>query len=424
MGGRQTSAGPRQATADALLSELGTPEGRQDPYPVYARLRELAPVHLSAGAAYLTRYDDCASVIRNAALGAQSAAWMDTVRPGWRDHAGLRATHESFVFRDPPDHTRLRHLVSGAFTQRKAQDLSRYIARLIDQILDAMTDLGADGGTVDLHEVLATSLPISVIGKIIGVPDSDHPLLREPLEGLRLAVDGSSGAANLPVIDRGAQALISYFADLVAQRRKAPADDLITALVTARDAGPQAAASADDAGHLLGEDELLQTLVLIFSAAIESMVDLLLNGTAALLAFPAQAALLRESPDLGAAAAQEALRYDAPVQAIGRIPARAVTIGGVLIPAGKMILPMLGAANRDPERFAEPDTFDIGRTGATALSFGGGIHHCLGASLGRLEAAMFLPAILRRFRKLRLAGPPVRRGFVLRGFACFPVSIR
>jgi cytochrome P450 len=311
----------------------------------------------------------------------------------------------------------LRHLVSGAFTARRAASLRAHIELVTGQILDTMADATADGGAVDLHGLLAATLPVAVISKVVGVPEADQPGLREPLEGLRLAVDGSARSANLAAINHGGQALLEYFADLVARRRAQPRDDLVSALVAVRDAEP------DRADRGLTEDELQQTLTLIFSAAIESMADLLLNGTAALLAFPGQAAQLRASPALGDAAAQEALRYDAPVQAIGRIAAADATVAGTAVPAGTMVLAMLGAANRDPARFSAPGRFDMSRTGPPPLSFGGGIHRCLGAPLARLEAAIFLPALLGRFPRLQ-AGPLVRRGFVLRGFASFPVTTR
>lgn len=406
--------------ANALLTELGTERGQNDPYPVYTQLREIAPVCLvNDSTAFLTTYDDCLAVIRDTKLHAQNAEWMDTVRADWRDHPGLRVTHESFVFRDPPDHTRLRRPVSGPFTHRQAEAISDYIRDRIDRVLDAIAECCADGGEADLHELLATSLPISVISKILGVPEADQPLLRKPLEGLRLSVDGSSRTDLLPVIDEAAVDLLAYFADLVAARRAHPRDDLTSELVAMLDAG----ARVDGEPAMTGE-ELLQTLTLIFSAAIESMVDLLLNGTAALLANPAQADALRHDPGLAASATEEALRYDAPVQMIGRIPAEAYTIGGVTIPAGGYILAVLGAGNRDPAKYTDPDTFDITRIGASPLSFSGGVHHCLGAPLARVQATMFFPALLTRFPSLHLAGPLVRRGNVLRGFAHFPIAIR
>lgn len=400
------------ARLEELLRALGSPEGQANPYPVYAALRELAPVLLRSGVAYLWRYDDCNAIIRNPALGAQSPAWMDRVRPGWRDHPGLRVTHESFVFRDPPDHTRLRRHVSGEFSVSKVKLLRGYIEGVTADVLGAIGDAGADGGRVDLHEILATTLPIKVISKILGVPESDHPMLREPLEGLRLAADGSP-ADQLPVIDRAGEALMDYFADLVAQRRESPRDDLATTLAKVRD--------ADDG--TLTEEELLQTLTLIFSAAIESMADLLLNGTAAFIDFPDQAKALREDPELVTGAVEEAMRYDAPVQAIGRIAHEDLDFQGAEVPSGTYILGLIGAANRDPACYPEPDKFDITRQGPPPLSLSGGAHFCLGAALARLEAAVFFPALVRRFPGLGYADTPVRRGSALRGFATFPVTI-
>lgn len=424
MAGPEATQAPQdeqRQVVNALIRELNSRAGQDNPYPVYARLREVAPVYLDrAGTAVLTRYDDCLAVIRDTSLLAQNADWMDRVQPGWREHPGLRVTHESFVFRDPPEHTRLRRPVSGPFTHRQAEAVGWYISERIGLVLDTIADGGADGSPVDLHELLAAELPIAVISKVLGVPEADQAALRTPLEGLRLAVDGSARDSQIETIDEAAVALTDYFATLVADRRAHPQADLISELATALDA----ANAAGGPGAVMTEEELLQTLTLIFSAAIESMVDLLLNGTAALLAHPDQAAALRQDPGLAAGAVEEALRYDAPVQGIGRIAPRDYGIDGVTVPSGGYILALLGAANRDPARFGNPDSFDITRRGASPLSFSGGPHHCLGAPLARVQAAMFFPALLARFPGLRLAGPLERRGSTLRGFAHFPIAIR
>ncbi|HEV2343144.1 MAG TPA: cytochrome P450 [Actinocrinis sp.] len=406
---------PRRPEAGEVLAELGTPQARANPYPVYARLREIEPVYATPGGqVYLTRYQDCVSVIRDSSFHAQNADYMDRVRPDWREHPGLRATTESFVFRDPPEHTRLRRCVAPAFTQYRAVAIQDQIERLTTGVLDAIEEQGADGGQVDLHEILAARLPIGVVGHVLGVPEPDHPTLRGPLEGLRLAVDGTTGTPeSTAIIDAAGTALLDYFAGLVAERRRAPKQDVISSLAAAADEGA------------LTENEVLQTLTLVFSAAIESMVDMLLNGLGPLLRHPDQAALLRADPSRVYAAVEEMLRYDTPVQAMARIAGRDTEIGGVAVPKDSIVLMMLGAGNRDPDAFPEPDVFDITRQpGNSVLSFGGGVHHCLGAPLARLEAAVFLPALLARFPHLRLDGEPERRGFVLRGFARFPVAVR
>ncbi|MGF1426887.1 cytochrome P450 [Kitasatospora sp. LaBMicrA B282] len=403
----------------AALAALRTPAGSTDPYPHLAVLREHSPVHpMPDGGVLLTRHADCLTVIRHPGFHAQNAAWMDTRRPGWREHPGLRATTESFLFLDPPAHTRLRRLVAGAFTQRRAAALRAFIAELTDRVLDRIAAAGADGSPVDLHEFLAAGLPIGVIGKVLGVPEADQPALREPLEGLRLAVDGGATEAQLPQIDAAGEALTGYFGELAARRRAAPCEDLTSTLVAAQAGGP-------DNPEPLTQDEVEQTLTLVFSAAIESMVDTLLGGLAALLAHPAQADLLRNDATLVPGAVEEMLRYDTPVQGMARVAAADTTIAGVPVRAGGAAVLMLGAANRDPAAFTDPDVFDITRTGgATVLSFGGGVHHCLGAPLARMQAAVFFPALLHRFPKLAMAGPAVRRGTVLRGFAEFPVTVR
>ena len=406
----ETDAGP--AAAAEILAALGTPEGSANPYPHYARLRQINPVLVQAtGPVYVTGYRECLEVIREPGFHAQNAEWMDRVRPGWREHPGLVATTDAFLFKDPPEHTRLRRLVAGAFTQRQAVNLREYIAGLSERVLDLVADAGADGKTVDLHEILAATLPISVVGHVLGVPEEDHPILREPLEGLRLSVDGNNRSANLDLIDRGGTALVDYFGALAARRREDPKDDVVTALAAATDRAT------------LTEDELRQTLTLIFSAGIESMVDMLLNGLAALLDHPDQLALLQADPSLWPNAVEEMMRYDTPVQAMGRIPGQDKTIGGVPVPEGRLVIIMLGAAHRDPAVFEHPDVFDLTRKDTAVLSFGGGVHHCLGAPLARMQASVFLPALMARFPGLHPAGPPVRRGFVLRGFSDFPVVL-
>jgi cytochrome P450 len=413
MSGDEVTGPQARAEADALFDQLAVPGGCPDPYPAYARLLALGRVHRgAAGTLFATGYDECAAVTRDTVFRAQTPQWCDTAMPGWRERPALVATFEAMLFRDPPDHTRLRHLVSAAFTPRQADRMRADVTRLTDKTLDMLADAGADGSPVDLQQVLAASLPIEVIGSLVGVPEADRQRLRAAMSALLRVVELSVSQRERDEADLAAIELRDYFGWLAASRRAAPEDDLVSEL---------AARTHDDDG--LTEDELLQTLTFVFMAGVDTMINLLANGTAALLAHPGQADLLRASPALGPRAAEEVLRFDPPVQFLGRVTAADTVIGGVPAPAGSLVVAMLGAANRDPARFGAPGTFDIGRTGTAVLSFGGGIHFCLGAPLARVEAGAFFPALLTRFPGLRHAGQPRRSGAVFRGFSHLPVTL-
>jgi cytochrome P450 len=415
--------------ADELLASLATPAARRNPYPVFARLRALGPAHrISSGGILLTRYAGCAAVMRDPEYRSQSPAWADRIMPAWRDSPGKVATFEAMLFRDPPDHTRLRKLVSAAFSPRRVDSLRGEVAFLAGHALDMLADAGRDGGTVDLQEILASCLAMPVIGKLVGVPEADWAPLRALISALLGVVELFTDTAMLAEADRAAVALDGYFADLVAERRHAPRDDLASALIAARDgraadAGTGGGNGGSNSRGMLTERELLQTLTFVFMAGVDTMINLLTNGTAALLNHPAQADLLRADPGLADGAVEEALRYDPPVQFAGRVPITGTAISGVPVPADSLVIAMLGAANRDPARFADPETFDISRTGTTVLSFGGGIHYCLGAPLARVEAETFFRNLTTRFPRLRLSGEPRRSGVVFRGFSHLPVAI-
>jgi cytochrome P450 len=434
MGGQERVGKGRQDEADTLLATLTTAEAITDPYPLYARLRALAPAHRApSGAIFVTRYEDCAAVTRDPAFRSQSPGWRDRVMPGWRDRPARVATSQAMEFRDPPDHTRLRRLVSASFTPRQVSNMREDVERLTGRVLNLIADGGCAGSAVNLREVLASSLPVSVIGTLVGVPPADWVPLQESMSALLEVSELSAGPAELAAADRAAAGLREYFADLVAERKRAPRDDLATVLLAARKGNADAAGAAGGAGLAdagsnghpgLTEDELLQTLAFVFMAGGDTMINLLTNGTAALLAHPEQADALRDDPRLQSGTVDEVLRYDAPVQFVGRVANADTIIGGVPVPRDGLIIAMLGAANRDPARFPSADSFDISRTGTTVLSFGGGVHYCLGALLARLEAGTFFPALLERFPTLRLAGPPRRRGLVHRGFSHLPVAAR
>jgi cytochrome P450 len=417
MSGQDTARTGHPGQAAQLLAGLGTAAAQEDPYPLYARLHALGRAHQApSGAVFVTGYDDCAAVLRGPGFVAQSPEWHDRLQPGWRDHPAKVATFEAMLFRDPPAHTRLRRMVAGSFTHRQVQRLHAAVAALTEPALDRLADAGQAGRRVNLRDILTGSLPISVIGALVGVPAADWPGLQAAMSALLEIVELGTTPQQLADANEAALRLRGYFAGLAAERRVSPRDDLASAVALAPRPG------GGEARWLTGQEQA-QMLTFVFMAGVDTMINMLTNGTAALLAHPAQARALREDPGLAAGAVEEMLRYDAPVQFVGRVASQDTVVGGITVPADGLVITMLGAANYDPGRFPAPEEFDIRRTGSTVLSFGGGIHHCLGAPLARLEAGTFFPALLRRFPGLRSAGEPRRRGVVFRGFSDLPVAL-
>jgi cytochrome P450 len=390
-----------------LLDELTTMVGREDPYPRYARLREISPLLRAVdGALVVTRYADCSQVTRDSRLGHMDPDMLAFLGfPDWADHPALRQLFTSMLLRNPPDHTRLRRLVSATFTARRVQALRPAIEAMVDELLDRVD------GAADFVDAFAFPLPVNVIGELLGVPAPDRAqfkgLVRDWTRVLEVVDDGV-----LRTADPAAATIRDYLAGLAAQRRRDPGPDLLSALVAAEDAGDQ-----------LTEDELLTMAGLLFAAGFETTTNLLGNGLVALLRNPDQLALLRERPDLAPAAVEELLRYDSPVQIVSRLVLAPVEIAGVDIEAGERVVAYLGAGNRDPERFPSPERLVLDRRDNAPLSFGGGIHYCLGAPLARLEAQVALPALVRRFPTLALDGEPVRRDSLsIRGYTRLPVT--
>lgn len=391
---------------DALLMELvATPEGRADPYPRYAGLREQAPVHRSAfGLWTLTGYEDCHQLLRHPGVGKDFSAAMNSLGLTDADREAqdrFRNDRSNMLLTDPPDHTRLRGLVTRAFTPRTVEKLRPRIVSLVDELLDGFAD-----SEVEVMDALAFPLPVTVIGDMLGVPAEDRatlrPLVRSVTAILELAVSPEALAEA-----SGADAeLARYFAGLVAERRANPQDDLLTKLIEAEDQGDQ-----------LTEHELISTAILLFAAGFETTTHLIGNGLLALLRNPDQLARLRTDRSLLPRAVEELLRYDSPVQIAARTTYEDLSVGGREIPKGSLVLALLGAANRDPARFRDPDRLDVGRDEGPPMSFGGGIHFCLGAALARLEGQIVLDRLLDRFSTIELVGgpPTVRDSLTLRG---------
>lgn len=393
-----------------MLFDPMDPEFLADPYPTYHRLRAEDPVHASPlGFWVLTRYEDVVAVLRDPRFGKEAIAAFVAARFGVAVPPGLGL---SMLDRDPPDHTRLRSLVSKAFTPRVVERLRPHIQQIVDGLLARVE--GAGG--MDLIEHFAYPLPVVVICELLGVPVEDH----ERFKGWGLDIARGLDAILLPpdseVMRRSAaarHALADYFRELIARRRASPRDDLLSALI-----------AAEEAGDTLSEDELLATCILLLVAGHETTVNLIGNGTLALLRHPDQLHRLREDPRLVAGAVEELLRYDGPVQRTARIPSADVTIAGRTIGKGEMVMPFIGAADRDPAQFPDPDRLDITRADNRHIAFGWGIHFCLGAPLARVEGQIAIGSLVRRLPKLALATerPEYRQSLTLRGLKALPVS--
>jgi len=310
---------------------------------------------------------------------------------------------------DPPDHTRLRRLVSRAFSPKAIASLEPWIRDLADRLL---TPLDSPGAEFDLVDAFAFPLPIAVICHLLGVPVEDRARFRAWGHEVATALEPQTGSNSENRTRASELALTTYLRDLVATRRAAPDDSLLSALV-----------AAEDEGDRLTADELVSTALLLLVAGFETTVNLIGNGTVALLGTEEQWARLRDEPALVPAAIDELLRYDSPVQMTSRTATEDVDLDGTVVPQGASVIVALGGANRDPEVFEQPDRLVVDRPDASRhLAFSFGIHHCLGAALARLEARIAFEELTRRFPKLEIAAPPTRRPLlVLRGFERVPV---
>ena len=386
------------------------PEFLADPYPTYHRLRDEDPVHHSPMDFWvLTRYEDVAAVLRDPRFIKEPLVSMVAARFGVSVPPGVGL---SMLDRDPPDHTRLRSLVSKAFTPRVVEGLRPRIQKMVDELITRAEAVG----TMDLIEEFAYPIPVNVICEMLGVPVEDH----ERFKGWSLDIARGLDSVWLPPESEipkrsGAarHAIGDYMRGLIAERRASPRGDLLSALI-----------AAEEAGDKLGEDELIATCILLLIAGHETTVNLIGNGTLALLRHPEELRRLRETPGLITSAVEELLRYDGPVQRTARITSTAVTIGGRTIPKGEMVMPFIGAADRDPSQFPDPDRLDLGRADNRHIAFGWGIHFCLGAPLARVEGQIAIDTLVRRLPRLALVNdePEHRQSLTLRGLKALPVT--
>lgn len=384
-----------------------------DPYPAYAVDRATEPVQQTPFGPWIV-FDHATSMrlLRDTTMSVdvRKAIEISGVDPRNRTKVLAELLPDrppredtSILNIDPPDHTRLRKLVSSVFTPRRVADLRPLIERIVDGHLDAV----AERGEMDLIADLAFPLPFTVISEMLGIPESDRDQVRDWSHTLVRILDFTIGPEELVQCLLAGEAMREHLSEVIAWKRRNPADDLLTALLR-----------AEDDGDVLTDTELLDQVTVLFIAGHETTVNLIGNGTWALLRNRSQLELLRDDPSVEATAIDELLRYDSPVQMSRRIALESVEIGGHVVDPGTFVLTCLGSANRDPEVFGDDaDVLDLRRTDAARhLSFGSGTHHCLGASLARLEGTVAISRLVRRFGALEAAGEPAWNGrLVLRG---------
>lgn len=385
-----------------------------DPYPHYAALREHAPVYQHPmGFWVVSRYAEVVALLRSrASVELRNAtSMMESLRE--QDESRFTPLIDGFsmIDRDPPDHTRLRQLVQKAFTPKVIDALAPRVAELADGMLDEITS----AGQVNLVEALALPLPFAVIAEMLGAPPTDHERIRELSGTVVRALEPVTDPELMKKIEAADAELAAITADMIAWKRRNPADDLMTALI-----------AAEEDGDKLTDREVVAQIQLLYVAGHETTVNLLSGGTLALLRHPDQLAALRANPTLLPDAVEELLRYDSPLQSSRRIIVEPITLGAVEVPAGAFVIASLGSANRDDRQWGrDADVLRLGRPGVRAhVAFGGGVHNCLGAALARLEAKATFERLLGRFPKLALAGEVTWNGRInVRGLSDLPVSV-
>ncbi len=389
------------------------PAFRADPYPFYRTLRAKHRVYVSralGGVCLLPRYDDVVAVLGDARFSVDRPQ-ADVFRR-LQPFRGLspeltQGILSALLMIDPPAHTRLRRMVNKAFTPRVVEGLRARIQALVDELLDAV----AARREMELIHDLAYPLPVTVIAELLGIPAADRDRFKQWSDTLAVLLDPLQAVDGLAPTDRAYGEIVAYLRPIFAERRQAPRDDLISALV-----------AVEDQGQTLNETELLSLCMLILGAGHETTTNLIANAVLALLRNPGERRRLQDDPSLIGSAVEEFLRYDSPVQTTDRVATVDCEVAGHAIRKGAVVALLLGAANRDPARFPDPDRLDLGRQENHHVSFGHGAHFCLGAALARIEAQITIATLLRRFPDLDGDRAPKewKRSLVLRG----PTALR
>jgi cytochrome P450 len=411
---RGPDASDPSATLEAFDLRTLADDFYADPYPVYAALRRHAPVkRMPDGSYFLTRHADIEAVYKDAARF--SSDKRVEFRPKYGDSPLYQHHTTSLVFNDAPLHSRVRRLIAGALTPRAIGVMEPAVVTLVDALLDAI----AQKGRFDIIADFAAAIPVEVIGNLLGVPRAE----RGPLRGWSLAILGAlepaPSPAQLDIGNRAVEEFTAYLKDLVAERRRRPGNaetDVLTRLIAGEAAGAEA-------GERLSEAELLHNCIFILNAGHETTTNLIGNGLHLLATWPGEKARLIADPTLIRSAVEEFLRFESSNQLGNRMTTEGVTIGGVAIPPVTPVTLCIGAANRDPAQFAEPERLDVARTPNRHLAFGFGVHHCVGMTLARLEGRVAIARFLQRFPDFRLDGAPVRgRRARFRGFITLPAA--
>jgi cytochrome P450 len=400
-----------------IMGALLTTEGRDNPYPLYDEAHRLGAVLAAAeDFVMVPSYDECNQVLRSSSFGMWDVHWRSRI---WDDEQqrrpSLRSMERSVIYSNAPDHARMRSLISSVFTPRRVAALEPTIEQAVEALLARIAEAGADGATVDLMDDFAYRLPVSVICDLLGIPPEDRETFRLLATRLATVLDYVDDLSRLDGADAAWLELELYFGGLLAERRRQPQDDLVSALIAVSDA---------DESRLSGA-ELVCNLALLLIAGFETTANLFGNGVRLLFEHPEVGVRLRGGEVPYAGFAEEVLRYDSPVQMTTRIALTdGLRVGDVEVPAGTEVALMIGAANRDARRYEDPERFDPTRAKTGALSFGAGPHFCLGSVLARTEAAIGFPRLLERFPALAPAGEPTRnQRFVLRGYEHLPVTV-
>jgi cytochrome P450 len=398
--------------APAVL-DLTDPAVVADPYPAFVQARAAGPVqwHEGLGLWLAFAHAESNAVLRDRRLG---RIWRDKA-PAERFESFNLIHRNAILEMEPPDHTRLRRLISAAFARGHVERLRPWVEDLARTLVDELVERSGGTEPVDVLSGMAEQLPVAVIAELLGVPDADRPLLRPWSNAIVKMYEYGRTTEIEAAAERAADEFVTYLRTLAAERRRSPGEDLLSHLVSVRDAE----------GDRLTEDELVTTCILLLNAGHEATVNVSGNGLLALLQHPDQLQRLRDDRTLLPTAIEELMRYDSPLQLFERTATADVEIGGVTVRQGQKIAALLGSANHDPAVFEAPESLDVGRADNPHISFGAGVHFCIGAPLARVELQASFAALLDRTSSLTLGAEPVRRPeFVIRGLRDLPVVLQ